>query len=206
MAKAKVERPTADEWTDSVGQVFKPGDLVAIATVNGKSPQMVIARVEKINLTNAKGERLVQSVPTGSKVTRTRPEYIGPEMPKQPGHDTWSIGWRTERDERMREYWAECNRLRGDKANWRDVPYEVDEYHDVQAVTITATPLLDGRGFYRSGSGTRAWDKKTKPKAVTYMFPGNIVKLPASMTEAKLEAGKKRSVEWPPTVKRSDDY
>lgn len=184
------KRPTAPEWTDTLGQVFRPGDLIAVATVNDKSPQMVIARVERINLTNAKGERLVRSIPTGRKETRTRPEYIGPRTltrlhPRDPG-------WREQVEEQ--------NRLRNDPANWREVQYEVDEYHEVQAATVTAIPVKDGRGFYRTGSRSR--DEGKKPKAVTYSLTGNIVKLPDHVTEETIPAPEGCAL---PRVERKND-
>lgn len=46
---------TWDEWTDSLGQVFRPGDLISIATISGRSPQLVIAQVIKINRVDSSG-------------------------------------------------------------------------------------------------------------------------------------------------------
>lgn len=47
---------TVDQWTDSLGQTFGPGDYVSIATINDRSPQVVFAKVRQINKTNDKGE------------------------------------------------------------------------------------------------------------------------------------------------------
>lgn len=49
------------EWTDSLGNVYRPGDIVAVATINGRSPQLVIARVEKINRLNSSGKEIITS-------------------------------------------------------------------------------------------------------------------------------------------------
>lgn len=46
---------TWDEWTDVLGQVYRAGDHVAVATISGKSPQMVLGRVERINRVDSKG-------------------------------------------------------------------------------------------------------------------------------------------------------
>jgi hypothetical protein len=51
-------RKTYDEWTDALGQTYRPGDTVAIATISGRSPQLVIAKVERINAVNSKGEQI----------------------------------------------------------------------------------------------------------------------------------------------------
>lgn len=40
---------------DPLGHRYGPGSVVAIAIVNNKSPQMVLARVERINLNDSKG-------------------------------------------------------------------------------------------------------------------------------------------------------
>lgn len=46
---------TWDEWTDILGQTYRPGDWVAVATVNMKSPQLVVGQVLKINRIDSKG-------------------------------------------------------------------------------------------------------------------------------------------------------
>lgn len=50
---------TYDHWTDVTGREFRPGDIVAIATINGRSPQMVLAKVERINRVNSRNEEVV---------------------------------------------------------------------------------------------------------------------------------------------------
>lgn len=51
---------TWDEWTDPVGNVYRPGDLVAVAVVSGRSPVLRIGRVLRINRCNTKGQPIVQ--------------------------------------------------------------------------------------------------------------------------------------------------
>lgn len=51
-----VQRRTAPNWTDVVGQTYSPGDVVAVSIINGRSPQTVIARVEAIYLDDSKGK------------------------------------------------------------------------------------------------------------------------------------------------------
>jgi len=37
------------EWTDVLGNTYRPGDIVCVAVINGKSPQQVIGEVIQIN-------------------------------------------------------------------------------------------------------------------------------------------------------------
>lgn len=46
------------QWEDQLGNVYCPGDMVAVATVRYKSPALVIGTVEKINRINSKGEEI----------------------------------------------------------------------------------------------------------------------------------------------------
>jgi len=50
---------TWPHWTDCLGNIIYPDDLVAVSTINGRSPQLVIARVVRINRLNSKGEEIV---------------------------------------------------------------------------------------------------------------------------------------------------
>lgn len=52
---------TWPHWTDALGNIIYPGDTVAVATINGRSPQQVIAQVVRINRLNSKGEEIVDS-------------------------------------------------------------------------------------------------------------------------------------------------
>lgn len=63
---------TWPEWTDKLGQTFRPGDFVAYASVNGRSPQMVFARVLEIRRRDSSGDEITERVQykTGRKVPR----------------------------------------------------------------------------------------------------------------------------------------
>lgn len=45
-------------WVDVLGNVIYPGDYIAVSTINGRSPQMVIAQVVRINRLNSRGEEI----------------------------------------------------------------------------------------------------------------------------------------------------
>lgn len=47
-----------DSWHDILGNSYGPGDTVAYASINGKSPQLVVAEVVRINTINSKGEKI----------------------------------------------------------------------------------------------------------------------------------------------------
>lgn len=49
---------TWPEWTDVLGQTYRPGDRVAIAIISGRSPQLVIGTVLQINRVDSKGEEI----------------------------------------------------------------------------------------------------------------------------------------------------
>lgn len=87
---------TWDEWTDVLGQTYRPGDCVAIAVINGRSPQMVIARVLQINRLNSKGEEHYEIC---SRWDRCEPGTPGgredvrwdPDTRSHVGLGTWAI-------------------------------------------------------------------------------------------------------------------
>src|SRR5258705_13890591 len=56
-----VSNKTWDSWTDELGNTYKPGDIIAIATISRKSPQMVLAIVERINRVTSSGEEITAS-------------------------------------------------------------------------------------------------------------------------------------------------
>lgn len=68
------KQETWDEWEDCMGNSFRPGDLVAIATVSGRSPQLVVAEVIRINKTDAKGTPIVtrQFIKHDEPIMKTR--------------------------------------------------------------------------------------------------------------------------------------
>ena len=134
-------KQTRNSWTDTVGQVYQVGDYIAVASTAGRSPQMVIARVESINTHRADGTPIT--------------EYVRHD--REPGQ-------------------------------WIFKP----------SVTVTAKPVLDGRGFHRT---TTRWVPPSRrgpdgeafepipggPRSVTYTIPGNILKLSESAVNALTE-------------------
>ena len=199
MSKPNPKQQTTDKWTDSLGQEFGPGDLISVAVINGRSPQMVIARVERINTTDPKGEPHVRRRRTGRKVPQeyARREYAGPPF-KETGFRGNYAEARAARDHN--------DKLTRDPANWRTwtETRQVDEWEETQNVTVTAVPILDGRGFRRSNpqrvwTGSEYVTDPTKPKArtVTYTLMGNIIRLPEHVTEERVEElAKTREVEY----------
>lgn len=207
MAKKSAKQGTTDRWKDSLGQEFRPGDMVAVAVVNGRSPQMVVAEVERINTTNAKGEPHTKTAWTGEMKPRevVRRTYVGPDPGPQP-QPAW--GRRAEYREKWQEWHAKKAELEADPANWRidEVKTAWDEVTEtVPTVTVTAKPILDGRGFYRTGTRRSAFDKEPPEvdlsgvKSVTYMFVGNIIRLPDHLTKEEVLAIARRPVEYPPS-------
>lgn len=144
-----MDNKTYDEWTDVLGNTYRPGDLVAIAIINGKSPQMVIARVNKINRVNSSGEEIT---------TRAWIEHETPIWKK--------------RTRRVHQYEPNSYRSTG----YVDVEEEYEEkgeYRSVPSCTVNATPIIDARGFGRWGTSQDGVNK-----AVTYRIPENIIKVP----------------------------
>lgn len=142
------ESKTWDEWTDCLGNVYRPGDLVAIAIINGKSPQLVIAEVISINRIRKNGEEITtrawfeHEVPIWKKRTRRVNQY-------EPN------GYRFLSSIEVEEDYEE-------KGEYRTVPH----------CTVTARPIIDARGFSRWST---TQDGVNKP--VTYQIPENIIKL-----------------------------
>lgn len=214
MTKTSAKQGTTDRWKDSLGQEFRPGDMIAVAVINGRSPQMVIAMVERINTTNAKGEPHTKRAWTGKKKPRevVYKTYVGPKIPDPPDFRSGRLYGQRATEPRIRKEWAEYHeekaRLEADPANWRidEVRTAWDEiYEEVPTVTVTAKPILDGRGFYRSGTRATVWDKEPPAidpadiKSVTYQFVGNIVRLPDTLDKDEVLAIARRPVEYPPS-------
>lgn len=131
---------TYDEWTDVLGQTYRAGDTVAVAVINGKSPQMVIGEVVRINRLDSKGCEHVD-------------EFWVDDDSKPPRTWTTSTGETRSRPEQKRAHRPSC--------------------------TVTVQPLIDARGFYRTGNPSpwRVTDPDAKPKPVTYQFWQNIIKV-----------------------------
>jgi hypothetical protein len=147
-----MEEKTWDQWEDCRGNFYQPGDIVAIAIINGKSPQMVLARVERINRVNSSGELIW----TNKTFELDEPVHHEREC-------SYKRGLRN-RDRYYEMYYSDhvCK------------PYctewvETTEIRKVPSCTVKATPILDARGF------GRATDHDGKTKAVTYSIPENII-------------------------------
>lgn len=140
---------TWDEWTDPLGQVYKPGDYVAVATINGKSPQMVICKVVRINRVDSKGHLICAK--TSRKVDAKEGE---------PGA-------------RQDRKWDAARKTQVDTGVWYRLEYDYPPL-----CTVTAYPIIDGRGFGRYGD----------VKNSTYRLPGNIIKVDGSVYEAQMAA------------------
>lgn len=139
---------TWSEWEDGVGNIYGPGDIVAVATVSGKSPQMVIARVERINRLNSSGEEI------------TTRKWFDHEEPIQKERECYyaKTNYQSYYNQTVHECKPACTMY-----------LETGEYRTVPSCTIRATPITDLRGFSRSTKedGTN--------KAVTYSIPENII-------------------------------
>lgn len=138
-------------WTDVLGNEYKPGDLIAVSTVSGRSPQMVIARVEKINKVNSQGEPHMAN------------KWFDHEEPIPRTRECW----RAKSPEGL-YYGCRPHICVFECTNYM----EIGETRRVPSCTVRATPLIDARGFSR-------WNTKEdgSTKAVTYSIPENIIAL-----------------------------
>lgn len=148
---------TYDEWTDPCGNVYRPGDHVAVATISGRSPQLVIAKVVSINRVNSKGEEIGKSSFDGgdpeldaalAECRKEQPRLIAGA--NQPAYDAWR-----KRYDPLVQAWRKSRK---------------PIFHP--SCTVTCLPSIDGRNFYRT-----KYADGTKVKKITYQFPGNIVKV-----------------------------
>lgn len=143
---------TWPQWEDCRGNFYQPGDIVAIAIINGKSPQMILARVERINRINSSGELI------WTNKTFTLDEPIRHER------ECYVIKGRKNND-RYYEMYYQDHVCQPSCTEW----LETTEIKKVPSCTVKATPILDARGFGRST------DHDGKVKAVTYSIPENII-------------------------------
>ncbi len=114
---------TYDSWTDPCGQTYEPGDYVAVAVINGRSPQMVIGKVISINRVNSKRMEIGDfSYHYDDRLNET---YV--KMINDGGYDQ--------------------SELDAARKALRDSRYSVF----TPSCTVTVDPVIDGRNFYRSG-------------------------------------------------------
>lgn len=152
MGKVVEGEKTWPEWEDCQGNVYQPGDIVAVAIINGRSPQLVLARVERINRVNSSGE-LIWANKTFDLDEPIRQER---ECYTRRGLD---------RRERYYEMYYPNHICKPECTEWT----QTTEVRKVPSCTVKATPILDARGFGRSR------DHDGKAKAVTYSIPENII-------------------------------
>ena len=157
MSKKYTEDMLWPEWTDVLGNTYKPGDIVAVATISGRSPQMVFARVIRINRVNSSGEpHMVNKSFELEEPIRKERECYYVQRSKDPYYrrDYYSYDRMSQHvcEPSCTEYWV------------------THETRKVPSCTVTAEPLIDGRNF-----GRWSTDQDGKNKAVTYSIPGNIV-------------------------------
>lgn len=141
-----------DEWTDVLGNTYKPGDIVAVATISSKSPQLVIARVERINRLNGSGEEI------------TTRKWFDHETPIQRERECYYLKqspYYSYRGQAVHECKPACTMY-----------VETGEYRTVLSCTVKAKPLVDARGFSRWST-----DADGNNKSVTYSIPENIIKV-----------------------------
>lgn len=58
-------------WWDTLGRQFTVGDRVAVAVINGRSPQLVVVRVDRINRVDSKGRDITETVMSPDYSVRT---------------------------------------------------------------------------------------------------------------------------------------
>lgn len=142
------------EWTDELGNTYHPGDIVAIAIINGRSPQMIIARVDRINKVNSYGE------PHMTNKTFDLDEPIRKER------ECWYVKQKS--DPYYSRYSYDRNSSHVCKPECTEY-WVTTEVKKVPTCTVTATPIADLRGFSRSKN------HDGKAKSNTYSIPENIL-------------------------------
>ena len=156
MTKKITEDMVWSEWTDELGNTYRPGDIVAIAIINGRSPQMIIARVDRINKVNSYGEEI-----------RTNKQFELDEPIRQV-RECYVLKRRKQNDAYYNRYYAERDSTHvcvPECTEW----WQTSEVRNVPSCTVKATPIADLRGFGRS----RNHDGKVKSN--TYSIPENII-------------------------------
>lgn len=149
---------TTDEWEDSLGQKITPGDFIAVATISGRSPQMVVAQIVRLNTHDKDGKHFGCSSKAYPAVACDEDAFKPHTVPRH-GGGSYTYG------------------------------------PSLRTVTITATPLFDGRGFGRSRgkwalnptTGHYEHDGSDKVRDSTYRIIGNVVRLEVDQVIAMIE-------------------
>lgn len=143
------------EWVDELGNTYRPGDIVAIAIINGRSPQMIIARVDRINRVNSYGEEITanKTFLLDEPIRHNRECYYVKQKARSSYYDRYSYD---------RYETHVCN---PSCTEW----IQTTEVKKVPSCTVKATPLADLRGFGRSTN------HDGKAKSNTYSIPENII-------------------------------
>lgn len=157
---------TWPEWTDVLGQTYRPGDYVAVSVINGRSPQMVIGKVIQINRVDSKNNLIVE---------------LDRRWEPCDEHDNGARFFNAEQAARQSR-WASVS----DKDMMEEGWYKtVDHYID--SCTVKVQPLLDARGFGRTG--TYRWAREQHmPRSVVYRLWENVLKVDGTEYEAKMKA------------------
>lgn len=162
VAKKITEDMIWPEWTDELGNTYRPGDIVAIAIINGRSPQMIVAKVDRINKVNSYGEeiRTNKSFLLDEPVRHERECYYvkrKKDLEQQKVRSAYYDYYYNDR--------AETHVCEPSCTEW----WQTEEVRNVPSCTVKATPIADLRGFGR----TRNHDGKAKSN--TYSIPENIL-------------------------------
>jgi hypothetical protein len=158
MAKKITEDMIWPEWTDELGNTYCPGDIVAIAIINGRSPQLIIARVERINRVNSYGEPIMvnKSFKLDEPIRKERECFVLQRRKESDRYYGYS------------RYYAERDATHVCDPSCTEW-WQIEEVRNVPSCSVKATPIADLRGFGRSR------DHDGKAKANTYSIPENII-------------------------------
>lgn len=144
------------EWTDELGNVYRPGDIVAIAVVKGRSPEMLIARVDRINRVNSSGEAIMVN------------KQFELDEPVRQVRECYVLKRRGQSSNYYDRYYAERDSTHVCEPSCTEW-WQTSEMRSVPSCSVKATPLADLRGFGRSR------DHDGKARSNTYSIPENIL-------------------------------
>ncbi len=145
---------TWPSWTDVLGQEYRPGDIVAVAVINDRSPQLVIAEVVQINAVDSKGKLIGEWSTDGGD----------PELREA----FYRLPWTDPQKHDARRAW-EATRTRTFN---RSCTVRARPVIDARGFYRTTS----GERSVWSGGPTAIHDAR----AVTYQIPNNVVKVDKS--------------------------